>query len=133
MDTAPLLLQLQQRLPKLMAVYAFGSRFEHSGVMAHTHSDLDLAVLVEAYSDPVTLFELASELADITQCPVDLLDFRAASTVMQNQILTRGQRLWAKDFRAGLFEAAMLNEKIYLDQMRQGLILDVQKRGAVHG
>ena len=37
------------------------------------------------------------------------------------------------DFRAGLLEAAMLNEKIYLDQMRQGLILDVQKRGAVHG
>jgi uncharacterized protein len=133
MDTAPLLLHLQQRLPKLMAVYAFGSRFEHSGVMAHTHSDLDLAVLVEAYSDPVTLFELASELADITQCPVDLLDFRAASTVMQNQILTRGRRLWAKDVRTGLFEAAMLNEKIYLDQMRQGLILDVQKRGAVHG
>jgi predicted nucleotidyltransferase len=133
MDTAPLLLQLQQRLPKLMAVYAFGSRFEHSGVLAHTHSDLDLAVLVEAYSDPVTLFELASELADITHCPVDLLDFRAASTVMQNQILTRGRRLWAKDVRAGLFEAAMLNEKIYLDQMRQALILDVQKRGAVHG
>jgi hypothetical protein len=25
------------------------------------------------------------------------------------------------------------NEKIYLDQMRQALILDVQKRGAVHG
>jgi len=72
-------------------------------------------------------------LADITHCPVDLLDFRAASTVMQNQILTRGRRLWAKDVRAGLFEAAMLNEKIYLDQMRQGLILDVQKRGAVHG
>ena len=133
MDTSSILLHLQQRLPKLMAVYAFGSRFEHSGVLAHTHSDLDLAVLVEAYSDPVTLFELASELADITQCPVDLLDFRAASTVMQNQILTRGRRLWAKDVRAGLFEAAMLNEKIYLDQMRQGLILDVQKRGAVHG
>ena len=133
MDTSSLLLHLQQRLPKLMAVYAFGSRFENAGSRTHANSDLDLAVLVEAYSDPVTLFELASELADITQCPVDLLDFRAASTVMQNQILTRGRRLWAKDVRAGLFEAAMLNEKIYLDQMRQGLILDVQKRGAVHG
>jgi len=133
MDTSPLLLHLQQRLPKLMAVYVFGSRFEKAGMLANATSDLDVAVLVEAYSDAVTLFELASELADITQCPVDLLDFRAASTVMQNQILTRGRRLWAKDVRAGLFEAAMLNEKIYLDQMRQGLILDVQKRGAVHG
>lgn len=133
MDTSCLLLHLQQRLPKLMAVYAFGSRFEKAGTLAHANSDLDLALLVEAYSDPVTLFELASELADITHCHVDLLDFRATSTVMQNQILTRGERLWAKDVRAGLFEAAMLNEKIYLDQMRQALILDVQKRGAVHG
>ena len=133
MDTSRLLLHLQQRLPKLMAVYAFGSRFENAGNLAQANSDLDLAILVETYSDPVTLFELASELADITHCHVDLLDFRAASTVMQNQILTRGQRLWAKDVRAGLFEAAMLNEKIYLDQMRQALILDVQKRGAVNG
>ena len=107
MDTSRLLLHLQQRLPKHMAVYAFGSRFENAGALANTSSDLDLAILVETYSDPVTLFELASELAAITHCHVDLLDFRAVSTVMQNQILTR--------------------------EMRQALILDVQKRGAVHG
>jgi hypothetical protein len=61
------------------------------------------------------------------------LDLRAASTVMQNQILIQGQRLWAKDVRAGLFEAAMLNEKIYLDEARQRLVNEVMERGSVHG
>lgn len=133
MDTKSLLSLLQQRLPTLMAAYAFGSRIKDAGQYANTESDLDLAVLVEGYADPVLLFELAGELADITHCHVDLLDLRAASTVMQSQILTQGQRLWAKDARAGLFEAAMLNEKIYLDQARQRLVHDVMERGTVYG
>ena len=52
---------------------------------------------------------------------------------MQEQILTQGQRLWAKDMRADLFEAAMLNEKIYLDQARQRLVHDVMERGSIYG
>jgi hypothetical protein len=52
---------------------------------------------------------------------------------MQNQILIQGQRLWAKDVRAGLFEAAMLNEKIYLDEARQRLVNEVMERGSVYG
>jgi predicted nucleotidyltransferase len=133
MDTKSILSLLEQRLPTLMAAYAFGSRIKDAGQHANAESDLDLAVLVEGYADPVLLFELAGELADITQCHVDLLDIRAASTVMQSQILTQGKRLWAKDVRAGLFEAAMLNEKIYFDQSRQRLLHDVMERGSVYG
>jgi predicted nucleotidyltransferase len=133
MDTKSLLSLLQQRLPMLMAAYAFGSRIKDAGQYANGESDLDLAVLVEGYADPVLLFQLAGDLADIAHCHVDLLDIRATSTVMQNQILTQGQRLWAKDLRAGLFEAAMLNEKIYFDQSRQRLMHDVMERGSIYG
>jgi hypothetical protein len=52
---------------------------------------------------------------------------------MQHQILTSGQRLWAKDVRAGLFEAAMLTEKLHLNDMRKGLVEDIQARGFVYG
>jgi uncharacterized protein len=124
---------LQQRLPNVLAVYAFGSRVVDNGQHAKHHSDLDLAVLVEGYADPIALFELSGELADKVGCSVDLLDLRAASTVMQHQILTSGQRLWAKDVRAGLFEAAMLTEKLHLNDMRQGLVEDIQARGFVYG
>ncbi len=133
MDTKSLLALLQKRLPTLMAAYAFGSRIKDAGQYANAESDLDLAVLVEGYADPLLLFELAGELADVAGCHVDLLDLRAASTVMQNQILTQCQRLWAKDVHAGLFEAAMLNEKIYLDEARQRLVNEVMERGSVYG
>jgi uncharacterized protein len=133
MELDPIAHFVQKRLPLVLAVYAFGSRVVDNGQHASTHSDLDLAVLVEGYADPITLFELSGELADITGCSVDLLDLRAASTVMQHQILTSGQRLWAKDVRAGLFEAAMLTEKLHLNEMRQGLVEDIQARGFVYG
>ena len=128
-----LITPLQQRLPGLLAVYAFGSRIENQGLSARSDSDLDLAVLLEGYGDPLTLFNLSGSLADIAGCPVDLLDIRAASTVMQYQILTLGTAWWRKDVRAGLFEAAMLSEKMALNEARAGLIQDVTQRGRVYG
>jgi predicted nucleotidyltransferase len=133
MDFKPVIDHLQNRLPKLLGVYAFGSRVVGGGQNARPDSDLDMAVLVAGYADPLALFELSGELSDLTHCPVDLLDLRAASTVMQHQILTTGERLWAKDVRAGLFEAAMLTEKLHLDEMRHDLLLDIQTRGTVYG
>lgn len=121
---------LQTRLPNLLAIYAFGSRVQGT---AGLDSDLDLAVLVAGYADVLTLFDLAGELADVAGCPVDLLDLRAASTVMQHQILTTGQRWWAKDVQAALFEAAILSEKTALDTARAGLLADIEQRGTVYG
>ena len=130
MNRAAILHALQVRLPNLLAVYAFGSRIDGT---AGAGSDLDLAVLVAGYADPLVLFDLAGELADLAGCPVDLLDLRAASTVMQHQILTTGQRWWARDGQAALFEAAMLSEKTALDMARAGLLADIQRTGTVYG
>ncbi|MDB5843707.1 MAG: polymerase, beta domain protein region [Polaromonas sp.] len=121
---------LQGRVPDLLAVYAFGSRMQ---CMAGPQSDLDLAVLVAGYADPLALWELSGDLADAAGCAVDLLDLRAASTVMQHQIITTGQRWWAGDSQAALYEAAILSEKTALDTARAGLLDDIEKRGTVYG
>jgi predicted nucleotidyltransferase len=121
---------LQARVPNLLAIYAFGSRVQGT---AGRESDLDLAVLVAGYAEPLALWELAGDLADLAGCPVDLLDLRAASTVMQYQIITTGQRWWAKDVQAALFEAAILSEKTALDTARAGRLADIQKEGKVYG
>ncbi|MBB3342492.1 nucleotidyltransferase domain-containing protein [Luteimonas sp. RC10] len=94
---------------------------------------LDLAVLVEGYAEPVALWQLASDLAEAAGCDVDLLDLRRASTVMQHQVLTRGERWWAADVRAGLFECAVLGEKLELDRARAGLLSDIRREGRIHG
>lgn len=121
---------LQTRLPTLLAVYAFGSRVQGT---AGAGSDLDLAVLVAGYADSLVLWQLAGELAELAACPVDLLDLRAASTVMQHQIFMGGQCWWAKDAQASLFEAAMLSEMTALNTARTGLLSDIQKQGKIYG
>lgn len=130
MNRAAIVQILQTRVPNLLGIYAFGSRITGT---AGYESDLDLAVLVAGYAEPLVLFDLAGDLADVAGCPVDLLDLRAASTVMQYQILTSGQRWWAKDTQAALFEAAALSEKTALDTARAGLLADIQQRGSVYG
>jgi uncharacterized protein len=130
MNRDALVQTLQTKLPHLLAIYAFGSRIQGT---VGPDSDLDLAVLVAGYADPLALFDLAGDLADMAGCPVDLLDLRAASTVMQYQIITTGQRWWAKDVKAALFEAAVLSEKTALDTARAGLLADIQQRGTVYG
>lgn len=130
MNQVAMIQTLQTRLAHLMGIYAFGSRICGT---AGPHSDLDLAVLLPGYADPVMLFELAGELADMAACPVDLVDLRAASTVMQYQIITTGQRWWARDEQAALFEAAILSEKTALDTARGALMQDIEQRGTVYG
>jgi uncharacterized protein len=121
---------LRSRLDGLLAVYAFGSRVQGT---ADVQSDLDLAVLVQGYADPLVLWELAGIAADIAGCPVDLLDLRKASTVMQQQVLLGGERWWAGGAQAGLFECAMLSEKLELDKRRASLIRDIEREGRVYG
>jgi uncharacterized protein len=129
-NRAALLQLLQTRLPTLLAVYAFGSRVQGT---ANRASDLDLAVLVAGYAEPLTLFDLAGTLADIAGCPVDLLDLRAASTVMQSQILATGECWWQKDTQAALYVAAVLSEKTALDGARAALLGEIQRSGVVYG
>ena len=130
MNRQAILDMLRARVPNLLAVYAFGSRVQGA---AGPQSDLDVAVLVAGYAQPLALWSLSGDLADLAECPVDLLDMRAASTVMQHQILTTGECWWAGGGQAALYEAAILSEKTELDTARAGLLGDIRKRGSVYG
>lgn len=121
---------LRSAFPNVLGIYAFGSRVLGT---AREDSDLDLAILVAGYADPLHLWEQANQLMDVIGCTVDLLDLRAASTVMQYQVLTQGRRLWASEPAAGLFECFALSEKTRLNEDRVGLIADIEKNGSVYG
>lgn len=114
----------------LQAIYGFGSRVQG---FAHVDSDLDLAFLRPDKVDAMSLFRFSDELAEIAGCAVDLVDLRGASTVMQHQIITTGQRWWAKHPEADLFEVMVLKEMLSLEEGRAGLLSDIAKRGTVYG
>ena len=89
--------------------------------------------MVEGKINPVTLWTLADQLADVVGCPVDLLDLRTASTVMQYQIITTGRRLWRRDHQASLYESFILSEKTALDEARAPLMAIIQREGTIYG
>lgn len=126
----PVVAGIRIRFPQAIAIYAFGSQVQGT---AGPDSDLDLALLVAGYANPIVLWELASKLTDVAGCPVDLLDLRAASTVMQYQVITTGQRLWSAGLAAGLFECYVLSEKTELDSARAPLMADILATGRIHG
>lgn len=53
--------ELQKAFTNALGIYAFGSRVQGT---ANAQSDLDLAVLVAGYADPLQLFETANQLAE---------------------------------------------------------------------
>ena len=101
--------------------------------MKVAESDLDVAVLVAGYVPPATRFELSSELAESLGIEVDLVDLRAASTVLATQVLQSGKRIWAKNRDADTFEAAVMSDKMALDMARAPLLADIRRRGSIYG
>lgn len=129
-DFSAVVLALKEAVPSLSAVYVFGSQVSGE---AGPESDLDVALMSDESQGAEVLWDLSSRLAGIVGCHVDLLDLRSASTVMQYRIVTTGQRLWARDEQAALYETFILSQKTALDEARSGLLDDIQKTGTVYG
>ena len=124
-----LIAALRDARPDALGIWAFGSQISgHGG----PDSDLDLAILVPGYASRMELFALSNNLAEIAGREVDLVDLRAATTVMQYQIITGGALWWHEGSAARLYETFILSEKLELDRARAPLIADIQKRGRVY-
>lgn len=125
----PIVAAIAACFPLAFSIYAFGGQVQGT---AGPYSDLNLAILLPGYADPLHLWALAGKLADVVSHHVDLLDLRAASTVMQYQIITTGQRLWHSGIDAGLFESYVLSEMTALNTARAGLLADICKDGHIY-
>jgi predicted nucleotidyltransferase len=120
--------RLRSALPDVLGIWLFGS---HAQGTAGADSDVDVAVLLPGRADPLSLWTQAQALAQELGCDVDLVDLRAASTVLQYQIVTAGELLWQKDAQAALYESYILSEKTALDEARAGLLADIHRDGRV--
>ena len=130
MNLEAILEATREAIPSLSALYLFGSQASGD---AGPESDLDLAILADSPPDEVGLWQLSGQLANLAGCPVDLLDLRAASTVMQYRIITTGRRVWARDSDASLYESFILSDKTALDEARAGLLDDIRRTGTIYG
>jgi predicted nucleotidyltransferase len=112
-----------------MALYIFGSQAQGA---PRPDSDIDLAVLTPSLVEPDLLWSLSNDIANHVNCEVDLLDLRAASTVMQYQVISTGKAVWDTGLQARLFEVAVLSEKLSLDEAREPLLRTITQEGHVY-
>lgn len=122
---------LRQRLPDAQAVYVFGSAARGE---THPQSDLDLAVLLERPLALMDRFEIQEAVASGVGRDVDLVDLRAASTVMQVQVIGTGRVvLDAAPEAWQWFEMVALSQYALLNEERAGILADIAERGTVYG
>ena len=116
-------------VPGMQALYAFGSRVRGD---ATPESDLDLALLAPTLLDANARFALQEALASIAGCDVDLVDLRAATTVMRAAVFRSDRLLFEGDPRArAWFEMLSLSDYARLNEERRGILEDVARRGTV--
>ena len=122
---------IREAVPDVIAVYRFGSTV--SGQI-HPESDVDLAFLASQPLEPVRRFELQEKLATALHRDVDLVDLRAASTVMRMQVISQGTLLFA----SGAGEADRFADYVYsdyarLNEERKAILEQVRREGTVYG
>ncbi len=122
---------LRAAVPGLIAVYLFGSAARGQ---RHQESDVDVAVLVTQPLSPQRRWTLQERLADQLHSDVDLVDLRAASTVMRAQVFASDVVLYEADTTARQrFEMHALSMYADLNETRAAILEDIHQRGKVYG
>ncbi|WP_448215753.1 type VII toxin-antitoxin system MntA family adenylyltransferase antitoxin [Endozoicomonas sp. 2B-B] len=107
-------------------ILLFGS---HANGTANKESDIDLGILIDGMADPVELWENAQTLASQVNTNIDLIDLRAATTVLQHEVINTGIWLWQQDtLTCDLFELQVMSLYQQLQYDRREILDDLQRR-----
>lgn len=118
-------------LPAAAAIYRFGSSAADA---MRPDSDIDVAVLAARPLDPLHRFELQERLAIALHRQVDLVDLRAASTVLASQVVTTGTLLHdGAPADRGAFEDLVFSSYARLNEERRGILERIAAEGSVYG
>lgn len=122
--------RILKTIPQVWAIYRFGSA---GTPFERPDSDIDLAILAPNPLDNLARWELAQTLAISLNKDVDLVDLQRASTVLRHQIVSHGQCIYcANRFTTEEFESRTLSDYVRLNESRQQILRDIQKRRKIH-
>lgn len=123
LDKTVLINAIRTKLPNLKLIYLFGS---YANGEQHPESDLDIAILPTQTLDNLTRWEIAQELASEFDIDVDLIDLNCASTVLCQQVITQGIRLWGNTRDDDIFTTKTMSMYQHLQAERAAILSDFE-------
>ncbi len=121
---------LIEEIEELAAVYRFGSTARGAG---REGSDVDIALLAPELLDPAKHFSLQEDLAAALRKDVDLIDLRAAPTVLRMQVVSRGTVIADLNPQArSSFETYVFADYARLNEERREILERVAREGRVY-
>lgn len=123
--------QLREAIPSLQAIYLFGSVETEYFTK---ESDIDVAVLTPEPLAPLVRWQLLEQLAKALNRDIDLVDLANATTVMQFQVVSTGERIYA----ANVLEMEWWELRVYqlyltLNDDRKPILDAIQASGRIYG
>ena len=122
--------QLHEAVPSVQAIYLFGSVLtEHFT----KQSDVDVAILGKEPLDPLFRWKLLQQIAIALDRDVDLVDLTTATTVMQFQVVSTGERIFAADARAmEWWELKVYQLYLTLNDDRKPILDAIKESGRIY-
>ena len=130
-EQAHLIQYLQEQCLTIQGIYLFGS---FASGDATANSDIDLALLTPKSLSTQHKWDMTAGLALSLQRDVDLIELRFVNTVLQEEIISAGQRIATFDWLA----CEQYEDYIYCSAMdfrafRQPQLAEIKQRGNVYG
>lgn len=126
--------RIRTSFPSAQAIYIFGSVALNEDTES---SDMDIGLLLPhahaARADSLRYSDLRFELEEVVGRPVDLVNLRRVSIVLQKEVLATGDRIYTRDRRAAE-EYEMLVLSLYgkLNEERREILEEFARTGRAY-
>lgn len=115
---------LKKEIPKLQALYIFGSYAD--GTATHT-SDIDIAYLTSEALTPTNRWDVSQKLAQRLSFDVDLIELSQTNTIFRYQILSKGIRIYGEGYDIESFETLAYSFYLRFQEERKPIMDEICK------
>lgn len=121
---------LKKEIPKLQALYIFGS---YADGTATKTSDIDIAYLTTETLNPTQRWDISQKLASILSFDVDLIELSKTNTIFRYQILSKGTRIYGEGYNVENFETLAYSFYLRFQEERKPILDAVMENKSVFG
>ena len=121
---------LKKEIPKLQALYIFGS---YADGTATKTSDIDIAYLTTEALNPTHRWDISKKLVNILSFDVDLIELSQTNTIFRYQILSKGTRIYGEGYDVESFETLAYSFYLRFQEERKPIVDAIMENKSVFG